>query len=437
MTEYTRVTVQGEGRKADLVLPDDEPIAAVLPEVLSLLDETTERSARPVVLMTTVGEQLSPALTLAEQSIEHGTILRVVRVDEAPPPPEVADVTDHMADAVETRADRWRAVWGTTAATVVAGIAGVVGTPAAVLAGASGVQVIGVLALALVLAVVVARRVRREPAVVLVGAVIGALASVAAVVVAEFQLVEPGATAMVWFGLASAVLALVGISAFSDRALALGGAVGALLVTAWVVMDALAMQPLHVAAAVAIAGVLLLGLLPGVAMAASGLTGLDDRVVEGTRVSRQSVGRAVDTTHRALTWATIAAVVPVGVAAWSLARAEEPAARLLALAVGVILLMRTQVLPLAPQRLALIAGGAVPLLTLAFAALMTPLQAAVAAIGLALALSVLVGIHTSDHTRARLRRLANIVEMVAVLSLLPLMLWLFGVFADLVRTFVR
>ena len=87
MTDYTRVTIQGEGRKADLVLPDDEPIAAVLPDVLSLLDESTERSARPVVLMTTVGEQLSPSLTLAEQDVEHGSILRLVRVDEAPPPP--------------------------------------------------------------------------------------------------------------------------------------------------------------------------------------------------------------------------------------------------------------------------------------------------------------------------------------------------------------
>lgn len=116
MTTYTRVTIQGEGRKADLVLPDDEPVAAVLPEVLSLLDESTDRSSRPLVLMTTVGEQLSPALTLAEQDVEHGTILRLVRVDEAPPPPEVADVTDLAGDAVESRPDSWRPVWGVVAA---------------------------------------------------------------------------------------------------------------------------------------------------------------------------------------------------------------------------------------------------------------------------------------------------------------------------------
>ena len=90
MTRYTRVTVQGEGRKADLVLPDDEPIAAMLPDVLALLDETGVQSARPVVLVTTVGDQLDLSLTLAEQVVEQGTILRIVRLEEAPPPPEQA-----------------------------------------------------------------------------------------------------------------------------------------------------------------------------------------------------------------------------------------------------------------------------------------------------------------------------------------------------------
>ncbi|WP_420114312.1 EsaB/YukD family protein, partial [Pseudactinotalea sp.] len=158
MTDYTRVTIQGEGRKADLVLPDDEPIAAVLPEVLSLLDETTERSSRPVVLMTTVGEQLSPALTLAEQEVEHGTILRLVRVDEAPPPPEVADVTDLMGAAVETRSDAWRPAWGVGAAAAIAAIIGFLGGPAAILNGFTAGQVgLGFVVL-LALAVFGARR---------------------------------------------------------------------------------------------------------------------------------------------------------------------------------------------------------------------------------------------------------------------------------------
>lgn len=437
MTDYTRVTIQGEGRKADLVLPDDEPIAAVLPDVLSLLAETTERSSRPVVLMTTVGEQLSPALTLAEQNVEHGTILRLVRVDEAPPPPEVADVTDLMGDAVATRPDRWRPVWGTAATTALAAVATALGTSAAAVAGGMPVQIgAGVLVL-IGLAIVLGRRGATAPAVVLTGAGVGALGPVSAYLRELMSIQAPGALPLLWFGLAGTTLALVGLAAFTDRAIALGGVIAALLVGAWALMQLSGVQPVHAAAWVAILGVLVLGLLPGFAMAASGLTGLDDRVVEGTRVSRTRVLGAVETVHRALTWATVAAAVPVAVCAWTLARSPELPAQLLAVAVGLIALLRTQVLPLAPQRLALIASGAVPLATLIFGSLLTPAQVTLAAVVLTMGLAVIAGARLSDNTRARLRRWAGIIEMVAVLSLLPLLLWLLGIFADLVRTFLR
>jgi hypothetical protein len=435
VTEYTRVTIQGEGRKADLVLPDDEPIAAVLPEVLSLLDETTERSSRPVVLMTTVGEQLSPALTLAEQSVEHGTILRIVRVDEAPPPPEVADVTDLLGDAVDVRSDRWRQVWGVAAAAVVAAVAGVFGAPASLVSGVTPAQLVGGLAVLLAISVVTARRGRGGSAVVLAAGVIGACVAPAAYLQIVTALDHPGATLLLWFGLAAAVLAAVGGVGFRDAALVVGGAVGALLVAAWVLMHLLGVQILHSAAWVAIAAVLLLGLLPGVAMTASGLTGLDDRVVEGTKVARAAVSRAVDTTHRSLTWATVATVVPASMGAWLLARSGLQAGQALAAALAVVMLTRTLVLPLAPQRLALIAGGSVPLLALGFTALMRPGQAAVAALLLLAVLVTVVGISVSENIKARARRLAGVIEMLAVVALIPLALWLLDVYVDLVEVF--
>lgn len=437
MTTYTRVTIQGEGRKADLVLPDDEPVAAVLPEVLSLLDESTDRSSRPLVLMTTVGEQLSPALTLAEQDVEHGTILRLVRVDEAPPPPEVADVTDLAGDAVESRPDSWRPVWGVVAAAAVAGVAGLLGAAAAAAAGATTSQLGGALLALLLLAVLGARRGRSAPAVVLTATAVGALSAGTGWLLGQLDLSHPGATLLVWFGLACVVVAVVGAAGFRDVPLGLGGAVGAVLVVAWVAMHLMHMQTLHVAAWVAIAGVALLGVLPGIAMTASGLTGLDDRVVEGQRVARESVERAVDRTHRSLTWATVAVVVPVTVAAWLLARSGEPAGYALAAAVAVVLLMRTQVLPLAPQRLALVAGGSVALLTLAVSGLLSPGATTLVAVVLVAALVVAVGVRFSENTRARLRRFAGTLELAAVVALVPLVLWMIGVFSDLVGTFLR
>lgn len=435
MTEYTRVTIQGEGRKADLVLPDDEPIAAVLPEVLELLDETTERSSRPVVLMTTVGEQLSPALTLAEQEVAHGSILRLVRVDEAPPPPEVADVTDLMGAAVENRPDRWRPVWGTAVAAALAAVAGFLAGPSAILYGVTAPQVgIGFLVL-LALAVVTGRRRHTGPAVVLTAAVVGGLGVVTGFVLERTGLEHPGATVLIWFGLAGLVIGLVAAVGFKDVPLAVGGGVALVLTGAWVLMHQAGMSTLHVAAWAAIAGVALLGILPGVAMTASGLTGLDDRVVEGQRLSRPAVERAVDATHRALTWATVGVVLPTSLGAWLLASSEEAAAQGICAAVGLILLLRTQVLPLAPQRVALVIGGVIPLLSLAFTALMTPASATLVLLGSIAVLAVLVGVRLSENIRARLRRLAGTLEMIAVVVLVPLLLWLLGVLADLVSTF--
>ena len=84
MSDYTRVTIVGTERKTDLVLPDDEPITALLPDVLDLIDESQQGAARPVALTTTVGEQLDTSLTLAEQAVRHGTVLRLVPVTSDP-----------------------------------------------------------------------------------------------------------------------------------------------------------------------------------------------------------------------------------------------------------------------------------------------------------------------------------------------------------------
>ena len=88
MTDYTRLTIRGTANAADLVLPSDEPLAAMLPDVLSLLDEPAA-SARPLTLVTVLGEQLNTALSLDEQDVRQGAIVALVRLDEAPPPPEV------------------------------------------------------------------------------------------------------------------------------------------------------------------------------------------------------------------------------------------------------------------------------------------------------------------------------------------------------------
>ena len=41
MVEFTRLTVIGSARKADLVVPNDEAVAGLMPRLMDLLDEPT------------------------------------------------------------------------------------------------------------------------------------------------------------------------------------------------------------------------------------------------------------------------------------------------------------------------------------------------------------------------------------------------------------
>lgn len=109
---------------------------------------------------------------------------------------------------------------------------------------------------------------------------------------------------------------------------------------------------------------------------------------------------------------------------------------MLAVAVAVVLVLRTRVMPLVPQRLALIVAGLAPLLALlAMLGRADPVRGLAVAAALIVVLALLVGVRPAERTKARLRRLANTVELVAVVCLVPLLLAELGVFADLVDTF--
>ena len=79
MTEFTRLTVIGSARKADLVVPNDEAVAGLMPRLMDLLDEPTGSVVRPLTLVRTTGEQLDAALTIADQQVSDGELLRLVR----------------------------------------------------------------------------------------------------------------------------------------------------------------------------------------------------------------------------------------------------------------------------------------------------------------------------------------------------------------------
>lgn len=430
MSDYTRVTIVGTRQKADLVLPDTEPITSLLPDVLDLLDETAESAARPVALTTTVGEQLDTSLTLAEQEVRHGTILRLVRVDAAPPPPDVADVTDVVSDTTSARPDAWNRSWATSAASVVAAVIGGYTAP---MLGTFAALVPAALAVA---AVVAARLGHRSPAVVLTGGAVGSAVGPATSVAKGGPGTDPVAVLLVWFALAGLIAGAVWAVGVAQRAVGLGTVAGPALVGIWFGARAFGVDPSPAATVTVILGALLLGLLPGIAMSLSGLSGIDDRVVEGQRVARAETRVTVHAAHRTLTAATVTTALVTGALAWQLIRSEDLWGQLVAVAVSLLMLLRTRVLPLAPQRLALIVGGAAPLMAylIDWATGESALHT-LALLAVILLLTLLVGWRPPAHIAARLRRGAGTMEFFVVLPLIPLLLASMGVFGDLLGTF--
>ncbi|MCL2455460.1 MAG: hypothetical protein FWD18_09235 [Micrococcales bacterium] len=420
MSSYTRVTILGAGRRAEMVIPDAEPLAAVLPDVLDLL----EHAPGPVVLATRTGDHLDAGLSLAAQDVADGTPLWVVPVDQAPPPAEVTDITELTAVEHTRRADTWNPTWTRVAA----------GTAVAVLTGMATWSLSLAVAAAVLVGLVVAGsllgRARRAPAAVMCAA--GAVGAAVTVGVAL-----PGGrpallVALACLGLAGATVALVGALGFADRALGAGGVVSTVLVL--VVLGIVETgADLAGAAAVGAAGaVLVVGLAPGFAMTASGLAGLDDRLVTGESTPRAPARTTVDAAYRSLTWVTVAAATVAGVCGALLVTAGTWG-RLLAGVVAVVLFLRMRVLPLVPQRLVLAMTG----LAVTVASLAQMPAAALVACAAVLALGVLlvVSARLAPVVVARLNRLGDVVETLAVVAMLPLVLACWGVFADLVEAF--
>ena len=296
MSDYTRVTVQGTLNRAEVVLPSDEPLVAMLPDLLELLDEPAG-AARPLTLVTVLGEQLNASLSLTEQGVRQGSIVRLVRVDEAPPPPEVADITQLAGESVTVRNDRWRRPWAVLVAAVAAVVVGRLVGAQLLAAGAERDPLLAAAAVLAAVAIVLARRGGQGAGIVTTALAVGVIGAP----VETLVLGQPfGAAWGAWLGASGAMVALVAQLGHRDRGLALGAGSAAALVGLWAALGLAGLAPLVSAAIVAPAGALGLGLLPGLAMTGSGLTGLGDRVTGGDGVHRAHAADAVAATHRGL-----------------------------------------------------------------------------------------------------------------------------------------
>ncbi|MGW7269319.1 type VII secretion integral membrane protein EccD [Streptomyces sp. NPDC054864] len=444
-TALSRVTLVGEGRRVDLVLPSQEPIGRLLPDVMRLLDDRVD--AQPMLrhLVTADGSVLAQDGTLESAGVPDGAALRLVRVEDAPSAPVVHDVTDEAADDLDVRAWQWRpAARQVVSGTATVGWAVVTGVLARDEFSASGVGT-ALLATAVLAALggALFGRARRTSLAATLIVVTGVLGVFGAWSLGDAY-AWSGALRMA--GVAGALVVALALSGWF-LPLGRGGLVGAAALAGGAVCweASLAVQSggspgvetARAAALLTVVSVVTLGLLPRLAMMASGLSGLDDRRSGGVSVSRYQVSSALAATHRGLAIATVVSGASAAAAGVLVLRVVSVWTVLLAGAVAVVLALRARAFPLTVEVVALLTASAVVAVRLVWVWMEQSGAAGPLALLVAFAvvpLMVLV-VQPAEHVRVRLRRAGDLVESVGVIALLPLTIGVFDVYGRLLDTF--
>ncbi|MFI9563593.1 type VII secretion integral membrane protein EccD [Streptomyces rishiriensis] len=443
----SRVTLVGERRRVDLVLPAQEPVGVLLPEIMRLLDDRAEGRPASRHLVTVDGSALDHDSTLETAGIRDGSVLRLVRAEDAPPAPVVHDVTDEVAEGLGHRLGQW----GPAARRITAGVACVGWAVVAALFARAHYDrsvVAGALlasaGAAAVAGAVLGRLRRQAPAVTLLcaGGALGVLGAWSLVDVVGGD--SAGALRLAGVAAVGAlVLVLLGLFTPLGRGGVVGAAAVALTAVGWEAVVAVqsgagtAEQQAHVGAVVGVVCVVVLGVLPRLALMASGLSGLDDRRAGGVSVSRYQVSAALAAAHRALVLATITVAASAAGAAVLAVRSPSGWTVSLAGVVAVVLALRARAFPLVAEVVVLLtaaAGIAVRLLTV-WAQRSSAAAPLVVLVVCAVLPLVVLAVQPAEHVRVRLRRFGDLLESVGVMALLPLLVGVFGVYGRLLDTF--
>lgn len=441
MTEFTRLTIVGAHRKAELVIPDDESLGGLIPQLMDLLGESTGSVARPLTLVRSTGEQLDISQSAAEQRINDGELLRLVRQDDAPPPPEVADVTDVLAESHSERHGLWHAKSREATGAVALGALGFAVASFLNRVSLESPAVVAIIAIAVlvVTALVLGRVGFRWGAIALTAVAIGAILPSTTLALAAVEIPDAAlgaATAVIAIGIGwIAIGAGIGVGV-GHRSARWGSLVGTALALVPLAILLTGGSVLGAVTITAVVAVVACGLLPWYAMSASGLTGLDDQVVEGRLKRRDEVVVTVTSAYRTLTWATAATAIPLGVTGALLLSSSNPWAVGLGVAVVAVTALRTRAFPLAAQGFALWAAAVASVVVGVSLQAGLDELATVAILG-AIAVGFVVGVavRPAAHQRASLRRLGNSIEALCVVALFPLTLGVFGIYADLLAAF--
>ncbi|GAB3722764.1 type VII secretion integral membrane protein EccD [Nocardiopsis nanhaiensis] len=437
MGGYSRVTISGPQRWADLALPDTVPVAALMPKILGVcLPEADGSEAAGWVLTTLEDDALPMAESLGATGVADGEVL-LLRRETAPSRPQyVDDVRGAVEDRVDEADGHWRHPTTFAFGLLFAAVA-----PLLVLfamswlqpaAGYPGVAV-GGMAVSIVLVVVARRRAMHATAHLLF--VTSALwGGAAGSLTVFFVAAEPQTQHMVFLGLAGALVA-AGVTWTVDQAglpclaaLAFICLSGGVLLAITLFLDA--QQAVR---AIALILVLCVGGLPRLALVMGGLSALDYQVVNSGEIPTEKFEETLDSSDRLLLGVVLgAAVSATATVPLIILVAEGLPDRLLAALISVLLLLRSRLFARIVHVLPLRLGGVLGLLIclLHLPQTVPALAAWIPFIALIAGLVVvsLSWIKLGDVSQASLSRVLNWVEMALVMGMLTVAAWSMGLF---------
>lgn len=108
MTGFCRITVVAPNVRVDVALPEDVPLAELLPDVLRMADQWQSEGAHAgFVLAQLDGSELDTGVSLAAQDVHNGDLLYLRPATEVLPPPVYDDVVDAIAQTVGDDRRMW------------------------------------------------------------------------------------------------------------------------------------------------------------------------------------------------------------------------------------------------------------------------------------------------------------------------------------------
>ena len=442
-TGLCRVTVVAPRTRVDLALPEDVPLADLLPTILRYAGEDlagTGAEHGGWALARLGAAPLDTSRTCGQLEIRDGEQLHFRPYTAVAPEAVFDDVVDAIATANRSRRGRWAPELTRAVSLAVAVVAAVLGAVVCAVSGrAGGLAAVGLAALLLLAGLVLSRALAdaRTGALLAAAALPYAFAGGLRVLAGD---AAPGAphllVALVLTAVAAALAALAvaeGAHLFVATAVAAGtGALGALLAT---VTSATGPGAAGVVAALALAATPLLPMLsfrlarlpmPAVP------TGPEDLRSDSESVPGRAVLTLSEEADRHLTGLLLATAAVTAGAEVVLVLADETGAAWLCLVVALALMLRARVFVRAPQRLPLLVAGltGVALLTLGAAA--AGGTAGRLAVALGVVPAVVVGSLAYGLTVPGRRvspywgRMLDIVEFVAVVAVVPLTLLVLG-----------